>query len=85
MAKKIKFNLQVNGVGISSLEGLQDNFNIEDIMEHFKSGLLMRWLEVQGLDLKKYIQKMKYIFFIFSRILLRKLFITLHQKRKSLC
>lgn len=50
MAKKIKFNLQVNGVGISSLEGLQDNFNIEDIMEHFKSGLLMRWLEVQGLE-----------------------------------
>ena len=50
MAKKIKFNLQVNGVGISSLEGLQDNFNIEDIMEHFKSGLLMRWLDVQGLE-----------------------------------
>lgn len=50
MAKKIKFNLQVNGVGVSSLEGLQNNFNIEDIMEHFKSGLLMRWLEVQGLE-----------------------------------
>lgn len=50
MAKKIKFNLQVNGVGISSLAGLQDNFNIEDLMEHFKSGLLMRWLEVQGLE-----------------------------------
>ncbi|WP_086225618.1 hypothetical protein [Campylobacter devanensis] len=50
MAKKIKFNLHVNGVGVSSLEGLQDNFNIEDIMEHFKSGLLMRWLDVQGLE-----------------------------------
>ncbi|WP_086244428.1 hypothetical protein [Campylobacter devanensis] len=50
MAKKIKFNLQVNGVGVSSLESLQNNFNIEDIMEHFKSGLLMRWLEVQGLE-----------------------------------
>ena len=34
--------------------------------------------------LKKYIQKMKYIFFIFSRILLRKLFITLHQKKENL-
>ncbi|WP_086234949.1 hypothetical protein [Campylobacter devanensis] len=50
MAKKIKFDLQVNGVSISSLEGLQDNFNIEDIIEHFKSGLLMRWLEAQGLE-----------------------------------
>ncbi|MDY6123035.1 MAG: hypothetical protein SPI08_00675 [Campylobacter sp.] len=50
MAKKIKFNLQVNGVSVSSLESLQNNFNIEDIMEHFKSGLLMRWLEVQGLE-----------------------------------
>ncbi|WP_063998821.1 hypothetical protein [Campylobacter hyointestinalis] len=50
MAKKIKFNLQVNGTSVSSLESLQNNFNIEDIMEHFKSGLLMRWLEVQGLE-----------------------------------
>ncbi|RAZ50644.1 hypothetical protein [Campylobacter hyointestinalis] len=50
MAKKIKFNLQVNGASVSSLESLQNNFNIEDIMEHFKSGLLMRWLEVQGLE-----------------------------------
>lgn len=50
MAKKIKFNLQVNGASVSSLEGLQNNFNIEDILEHFKSGLLMRWLEVQGLE-----------------------------------
>ncbi|WP_086251610.1 hypothetical protein [Campylobacter devanensis] len=50
MAKKIKFNLQVNGASVSSLESLQNNFNIEDILEHFKSGLLMRWLEVQGLE-----------------------------------
>ncbi|WP_086287697.1 hypothetical protein [Campylobacter sp. P0085] len=50
MAKKIKFNLQVNGASVSSLESLQNNFNIEHIMEHFKSGLLMRWLEVQGLE-----------------------------------
>ena len=50
MAKKIKFNLQVNGASVSSLESLQNNFNIEDIMEHFKSGLLIRWLEVQGLE-----------------------------------
>ncbi|WP_187107049.1 hypothetical protein [Campylobacter hyointestinalis] len=50
MAKKIKFNLQVNGASVSSLESLQNNFNIEDIIEHFKSGLLMRWLEVQGLE-----------------------------------
>ena len=50
MAKKIKFNLQVNGTSVSSLESLQNNFNIEHIMEHFKSGLLMRWLEVQGLE-----------------------------------
>lgn len=46
--------------------------NLQNLLNRSRAGL------------KKYIQKMKYIFFIFSRILLRKLFITLHQKKENL-
>lgn len=46
--KKIKFNLRCDGKSIRSIEELRDNFSIEDVLEHFKNGLLGRWLEVRG-------------------------------------
>lgn len=48
--KKIKFNLYTNGIGVANLEDLQEHFNIDDIVNHYKSGLLQKWLEVQGLQ-----------------------------------
>lgn len=48
MAKKIKFNLHCNGQKIANMESLRENFNLEDIVEHFQSGRLQRWLEAQG-------------------------------------
>lgn len=48
--KKIKFNLHTNGIGVANLEDLREHFNIDDILNHYKSGLLQKWLEVQGLQ-----------------------------------
>jgi hypothetical protein len=49
MAKAIKFNLIIDSKPIRSLEDLQDNFNIEDILDAYKKGLLNRWLETRDL------------------------------------
>lgn len=50
MAKTIKFNLIMDGEPVRNLEGLQENFSIEDIWNYYKSGLLARWLEVRGYE-----------------------------------
>lgn len=48
MAKTIKFNLICNGNPVRTIEDLQNNFSIEDVLEYFKNGLLHRWLKVRG-------------------------------------
>lgn len=48
MAKTIKFNLICDDKPIRSIEDLQDNFSIEDILVYYQNGLLLRWLEVRG-------------------------------------
>lgn len=48
MAKTIKFNLILDGNPVRTLEGLRENFSIEDILVYFDNGLLLRWLDVRG-------------------------------------
>lgn len=48
MAKTIKFNLIMDGKAVRNLDGLQENFCIEDLLKYHKNGLLLRWLEVRG-------------------------------------
>lgn len=48
MAKAIKFNLIVDNMPIRNLDDLYENFNIDDILEHFQSGILERWLNVRN-------------------------------------
>lgn len=49
MAKMIKFDLLVDGTRVSTLDDLQDHFTTE-VIEHFRSGLLARWLRARGLE-----------------------------------
>lgn len=46
MAKKIKFNLICDNKPIRTIEDLQNNFSIEDVLAYYKNGLLKRWLDV---------------------------------------
>ena len=46
--KMIKFDLQINGVKITNIEELQDNFSVE-ILPIFNSGLLAKWLKSREL------------------------------------
>lgn len=48
MAKTIKFNLICDDKPIRTIEDLQDNFSIEDILKYYENGLLLRWLNVRG-------------------------------------
>ncbi len=48
MAKRIKFNLILDNTPVRDLEGLRDNFNLDDLLSYFKSGVFQRWLEVRG-------------------------------------
>ena len=48
MAKMIKFDLPIDGVKVATLDDLQDHFTTE-IIGHFRSNLLMRWLQSRGL------------------------------------
>lgn len=50
MAKTIKFNLVLDGCQVKNLEGVQENFSIEDMLKYFRSGLLERWLEIRGYE-----------------------------------
>lgn len=47
MAKTIKFNLMVDGHPARTLNDLREHFNIEDVLECHKNGLLLRWLQVR--------------------------------------
>ena len=48
MAKMIKFDLPIDGVKVATLDELRDHFTTE-IIGHFRSGLLARWLRSRGL------------------------------------
>lgn len=48
MAKTIKFNLICDNNPIRTIEDLQNNFSIEDILEYYNNRLLHRWLDVRG-------------------------------------
>lgn len=48
--KEIKFSLFVGDGEASDLESLRENFNFNDILAHFKSGKLEKWLKAQGYE-----------------------------------
>lgn len=50
MTKTIKFNIIVDSKPIRDLEGLRENFNIDDIYSLYERRVLHRWLEVRGFD-----------------------------------
>ena len=50
MAKTIKFNLICNGETVRTIEDLQNNFYVEDILDYYNNGLLHRWLGIRGYE-----------------------------------
>lgn len=48
MAKTIKFNLICDDKPVRTIEDLQNNFSIEDVLAYYNNELLHRWLEVRG-------------------------------------
>ncbi|WP_226643135.1 hypothetical protein [Mesobacillus subterraneus] len=48
MVKTIKFNLFLDGKQVRNLDDLKENFNIDDLLEYYHSGLLGKWLSVRG-------------------------------------
>ncbi|OUP55517.1 hypothetical protein [Butyricicoccus pullicaecorum] len=48
MAKTIKFNLICDEQPIRTIEDLQHNFCIEDVLAYYNNQLLHRWLKVRG-------------------------------------
>lgn len=48
MAKTIKFNLICDDKPVRTIEDLQENFSIEDVLKYYENGLLLRWLDVRG-------------------------------------
>lgn len=50
MAKTIKFNLICDNTPVRTIEDLQNNFSIEDVLNYYRNGLLCRWLKVRGYE-----------------------------------
>lgn len=50
MAKTIKFNLICDGKPVRTIEDLQNNFSIEDVLAYYDNRLLHRWLRVRGYE-----------------------------------
>ena len=48
MAKTIKFNLICDGYPARTIEDLQNRFSVEDLLDYFENGLLVKWLDVRG-------------------------------------
>lgn len=59
MAKTIKFNLICDNKPIRTIEDLQNNFSIEDILAYYNNQLLHRWLDVR--DYKGELEKVRAI------------------------
>ena len=45
---KIKFNLNFGGEQIRTLDDLRDKFSIEDVLDVYSNGLLVKWLDVHN-------------------------------------
>ncbi|MDR1297396.1 MAG: hypothetical protein LBO05_08505 [Deltaproteobacteria bacterium] len=45
--KRIKFNLSCGGNTIRSLDDLQRDFYIDEVLDYYRNGLLQKWLEVR--------------------------------------
>lgn len=50
MAKTIKFNLICDDKPVRTIEDIQENFSIEDVLKYYQNGLLLRWLKVRGYE-----------------------------------
>lgn len=50
MAKTIKFNLICDNKPVRTIEELQENFSIEDLLAYYNNKLLHRWLKVRGYE-----------------------------------
>jgi hypothetical protein len=50
MAKTIKFNLILDSKPVRTIEELQENFCIDDILEFYQKGILQKWLKVRGFN-----------------------------------
>lgn len=51
MAKAIKFNLQIDGKPVRTIDELRDNYNVQDILEAYKNqNLLIKWLDIRGYE-----------------------------------
>ena len=48
MAKNIKFNLLVGDKKLTTLEALQENFYLDEVLDHYHSGFLAKWLLSSG-------------------------------------
>lgn len=59
MAKTIKFNLICDQKPVRTIEDLQQNFSIEDVLAYYHNGLLERWLRVRG-----YVEQLEKVFAI---------------------
>lgn len=59
MAKKIKFNLILDGIPVRDLNSLKENFNLDDLIAYFRGGVLQRWLEVR--DFKEELKEVEQI------------------------
>ena len=59
MAKTIKFNLICDNTPVRTIEDLQNNFSIEDVLNYYYNGLLCRWLKVRGYE--KHLKKVEAI------------------------
>lgn len=57
MAKTIKFNLLLDNNPVRDINMLQNNFCINDVLEVYENGLLLKWLKVRGFD--EYIKKIE--------------------------
>lgn len=50
MAKTIKFSLKCDGQPVRTIDDLQENFNIEDVLAYYRNDLLAKWLKVRGYE-----------------------------------
>lgn len=50
MSKTIKFNLICDDKPVRTIEDLQNNFSLEDVLKYYQNGLLLRWLKVRGYE-----------------------------------
>ncbi len=54
MIKNIKFFIQVNGYPIRSLEELEEQFHLQDVLALYKKGVLLRWLIAHNFEEKRH-------------------------------